>query len=124
MSANRREFKQTTRKAALKRAAGRCEGYGEIFGLGTNRCGGALAHGVYFEHVDPDYNSKDNSLENCAAVCPRCWRFKTDTYDKPLVAKTKRMAAKDCGLKRPKGTWGAGRNTPYKQKIGGRTVLR
>jgi hypothetical protein len=101
---NRAEFTKPTRRLALKRAAGRCEASGSMFGLDPGqRCCIPLANGVRFEHVNPDANSKDNSIENCAAVCIRCWRYKTDHYDKPLVAKTLRQQDKDNGIRNSRG---------------------
>lgn len=103
---SRAEFTKQTKRDAIKRASGRCEGLGVIFGLEPGkRCEAAIANGVRFEHIDPDANSKDNSLENCACVCLICWRYKTDHYDKPLVAKTTRQQDKANGIKRPKFKW-------------------
>lgn len=102
----RAEFTKPTKREALKRAGGKCEASGAIFGLDPGRrCEASLGNGVRFEHVDPDANSKDNSLENCLAVCPVCWRWKTDHYDKPLVAKTLRQQDKHNGITGPKRKW-------------------
>lgn len=87
--ASRREFTSATRKAALKRSNMRCEAVGEWYGLGPGqRCHAGLAHGVEYDHIILDANSKDNSLENCAAVCIKCHRHKTAHHDTPLAAKT------------------------------------
>jgi len=100
------EFTKPVRRDALKRAGGRCEASGSIFGLEPGqRCSVSLANGVRFEHLNPDANSKDNSLENCAAVCLSCWRYKTDHFDKPLVAKTLRQQDKDSGIRNSRGFW-------------------
>ncbi len=88
----RREFTAKTRKAALKRSDMRCEAVGAWYGLEAGkRCGISLAHGVEYDHVILDANSKDNSLENCAAVCIKCHRFKTVNHDTPTAAKTVRQ---------------------------------
>lgn len=100
--ANRREFTSKTRKAALLRSGMRCEAVGVWYGLeaGT-RCGANLAYGVEYDHIILDANSKDNSLENCAAVCVKCHRYKTDHHDTPTAAKT--VAQSFMGMKtRPK----------------------
>lgn len=103
---SRREFTKETKRQALKRSAGICEAVGRRFGLEPGiRCSVSLAFGVRFEHLAPDANSKDNSLDNCAAVCPRCWRWKTDHYDKPMVAKTVRQRDKNDGIRAPKRAW-------------------
>ena len=87
--ANRKEFTSKTRKAALKRSNMRCEAVGEWYGLGpSQRCHAGLAHGIEYDHIILDANSHDNSLENCAAVCIRCHRYKTAHHDTPTAAKT------------------------------------
>lgn len=89
----RREFTTATRKAALKRSNMRCEAVGEWYGLGPGqRCHAGLAQGVEYDHIVLDANSKDNSLENCAAVCIRCHRYKTAHHDTPTAAKTVRQS--------------------------------
>lgn len=100
--ANRREFSSKTRKAALLRSAKRCEAIGTWYGLPAGeRCINDLSFGVEYDHVILDANSKDNSLENCAAVCPKCHAWKTQNRDTPTAAKTVRQ--KLMGMKtRPK----------------------
>lgn len=100
--ANRREFSSKTRKAALKRSGKRCEAMGSWYGLPSGeRCQNDLAYGVEYDHVILDANSKDNSLENCAAVCPKCHGWKTRNRDTPTAAKT--VAQSLMGMKtRPK----------------------
>ncbi len=83
----RREFTSKTRKQALKRSGGICEAQGSWYGL-DGRCSNSLAYGVEYDHIILDANSKDNSLENCAAVCIRCHDHKTRHHDTPLAAKT------------------------------------
>ena len=123
---SRAEFTKLTKRAALKRAGGRCEASGAMFGLGPGqRCTASLATGVRFEHVDPDANSKDNSLENCAAVCLPCWRHKTDHYDKPLVAKTLRQQDKHLGTWKAKSRpMDGGRGSKFKKHMDGSVSLR
>lgn len=88
----RREFSTKTRKQALQRSGKRCEASGPIYGLPTGmRCTADLSLGVEYDHFILDANSKDNSLENCRAVCPKCHRFKTSNHDQSLAAKTTRQ---------------------------------
>lgn len=88
----RREFSTATRKASLKRSGYRCEAVGAWYGLPEGqRCTANLAEGVEYDHLILDANSKDNSLENCRAVCPKCHRFKTSKIDVPTAAKTTRQ---------------------------------
>jgi hypothetical protein len=100
----RREFTKATKRAALARSEGRCEAVGAWYNLAPGcRCNAPLAAGVEFDHIDLDANSKDNSLENCAAICIPCHRFKTAKIDTPKAAKTLRQQDKDRGIKRPAG---------------------
>ncbi|TPK14122.1 HNH endonuclease signature motif containing protein [Mesorhizobium sp. B2-5-11] len=87
--ADRKEFTSKTRKAALARSGKRCEAEGAWYGLPAGeRCTRDLAYGVEYDHIILDANSKDNSLENCAAVCPKCHAWKTANRDTPTAAKT------------------------------------
>lgn len=102
----RREFSKETKRQALKRAGDICEARGEWYGLPPGqRCGNRLNQGVEFDHVDLDANSKDASLENCAAVCPACHKWKTRHHDIPLAAKTLRQQDKHRGIRAPH-RWG------------------
>lgn len=90
---SRNEFATKTRREALKRSGMLCEAVGTWYGLDAGqRCGSGLSQGVEYDHIILDANSKDNSLENCAAVCIPCHRIKTAKHDVPLAAKTKRQA--------------------------------
>lgn len=100
----RREFTKATKRLAWERSGGRCEGEGQLYGLPKGlRCDASLGAGVEYDHIDLDANSKDNSLENCAAVCPACHRYKTSKIDVPKAAKTKRQQDKNRGIRKPKG---------------------
>lgn len=93
--ANRREFSKTTKREALKRSGMVCEAIGKMYGLDEGqRCNAPLSHGVQYDHIVLDANSKDNSLENCAAVCIKCHDWKTRHHDVPMAAKTVRMQDK------------------------------
>jgi len=99
----RREFTKATKRAALARSEGRCEAVGAWYNLEPGcRCNAPLAAGVEFDHIDLDANSHDNSLENCAAVCVPCHKFKTAKIDTPKAAKTLRQQDKARGIARPK----------------------
>jgi hypothetical protein len=90
--ADRKEFTTKTRKQALKRSGKICEAIGAWYGLPDGeRCRNDLSLGVQYDHVILDANSKDNSLENCAAVCPKCHDWKTRNRDIPTSAKTVRQ---------------------------------
>ncbi|MRX31875.1 HNH endonuclease [Aminobacter sp. MDW-2] len=91
--ANRHEFSTSTRKQALLRSTKRCEAVGSWYGLPEGlRCSNDLSLGVQYDHLILDANSKDNSLDNCRAVCPKCHGWKTRNRDTPLAAKTVRQS--------------------------------
>lgn len=97
---SRREFTKATKRAALERSGLLCEAVGAWYGLEPGqRCNAPLGYGVEFDHIDLDANSKDNSLENCAAVCPKCHGFKTRHHDIPVAAKTLRQQDKARGIR-------------------------
>ncbi len=100
---SRNEFSKPVKRAALERSQMRCEAVGRMYGLeGGIRCTMPLSHGVNFDHIILDANSKDNSLENCAAVCIRCHSWKTRKHDIPMAAKTVRQKDKALGIKSEK----------------------
>lgn len=91
--ANRMEFSTKTRKLALKRSGKRCEAVGSWYGMPDGvRCTRNLGEGVEYDHLILDANSKDSSLENCRAVCPKCHAWKTANRDTPTAAKTVRQS--------------------------------
>lgn len=92
----RHEFSKATKKAALLRSAGLCEGVGNVYGLPSGvRCNSPLAKAWEADHYPlPAHADASNTLENCVAVCPECHRFKTRTFDIPAEAKIKRVVRK------------------------------
>ncbi len=100
----RANFTKKTKRESLTRSGGLCEAEGNFYGLMENRrCNAPLAHGVEFDHFDQDANSKDNSLANCRAVCPKCHDWKTRNVDTPKAAKTVRQQDRARGVVKPKG---------------------
>lgn len=96
----RNEFSTKTRKAALVRSGKICEAAGDWYGLPNGqRCTANLGDGVQYDHLILDANSKDNSLENCRAVCPKCHSWKTANRDTPLAAKTVRQQSMGLNLR-------------------------
>jgi hypothetical protein len=117
---SRAEFSKPTKREALRRSAGQCEARGTMYGLPlAMRCFAPLAYGVEFDHIILDANSKDNSLENCAAVCIKCHSWKSTKHDTPLAAKTVRQRDKANGIKKP-SQW----RSKWRRKVNGQTVLR
>jgi len=121
---DRANFTKPVKRQALRRSGQLCEAVGTWYGLQpAQRCNAPLAYGVEFDHVILDANSKDDSLENCAAVCVRCHAFKTRKHDTPLAAKTVRQQDMALGI-RKRSTWPGGRHSKLKKKVSGEVVAR
>ncbi len=119
---SRNNFPKPIKREALRRSGMACEAIGSWYGLREGqRCNSPLGAGVEFDHVDLDANSRDASLENCAAVCIPCHRFKTAHRDIPLAAKTLRQQDRARGIKKPKSTLS---NPRFKKLMDGRVVDR
>lgn len=63
-----------------------------------------------------------DSDDNCGPAHERCMLTKTQA-DIPAIAKAKRIKAKHLGIRKP-SRWPTGRDSKWKSKIGGGTVLR
>lgn len=122
----RAEFSKQTKRDALRRSGGLCEALGAMYGLAAaQRCNAPLSHGVEFDHIVLDANSKDNSLENCAAVCIKCHRWKTAKHDTPMAAKTVRMGDRHNGIAtRSSNPMPGSRASKWRRKMNGEVVLR
>lgn len=117
----RQEFPRKVRKAALARAAGRCEA-----GLPSGeRCPCELRPGFYrFDHVVPDRIGGSPDLANCQVICVGCDAAKY-AVDRPVIDRTRRMQDRHEGLvPPPKRVLGGSRRSPVKLKIGGGRVDR
>lgn len=100
----RAEFSKATKREAWERSGGVCEAHGPWWGLAEGiRCTNVVSE---YDHIILDANSKDNSITNCAAVCKRCHRWKTDHRDIPTAAKTRGQQDKHRGITGPKRPWG------------------
>lgn len=104
---SRTNFTKATKRAALARSNGCCEGSLET-GI---RCDAPIGSGrpVEFDHVLQDWMGGDASLENCEALCPPCHRVKT-AADAARRAKAKRQFDHHNGIK-----------DPHRQKLQGRS---
>lgn len=93
----RREFNARTKRQAWERANGYCEGvyFKWINGDVTkHRCNAPIDLGEFhYDHIDPDWYSKDNELENCQVLCKLCHKAKT-LHDIKNIAKSKRIISK------------------------------
>ena len=120
----RREFSAKTRRAAWERANGMCEGMVDM-GYAVVRCLAPVDTGnFHYDHLDPDWYSKDNELENCAVLCVVCHKAKTKT-DVKNIAKSKRIIDKRIKARTPKGRPIPGtKRSGWKRKMNGEVVRR
>jgi 5-methylcytosine-specific restriction endonuclease McrA len=122
---SRREFSKQVRQDALKRSGMFCEAAGSFYGLPEGqRCNVPLGYGVEFDHIIADGLGGEPTLENCAAVCIKCHRWKSSKRDTPLVAKVKRVRDRHLGIRQRTSSWPTGRDKPWKSKISGGVVPR
>ena len=99
----RREFSARTKRQAWERANGFCEGLRptEHFAV-FERCNAPIdLGGFHYDHIDPDWFSKDNELDNCQLLCTRCHKLKTQR-DIKSIAKSKRIINKRAKIKSSK----------------------
>src|SRR5262249_2890230 len=94
------EFSDKVKDAAIDRSGGICECHLvpqlPTFGIG---CGVKLGPGnTFIEHITPRELSRDDSLNNAAALCKTCWRLKTDHYDLAVIAEAKRERRRHFGI--------------------------
>ena len=119
----RREFSNPTKREAYDRSGGICECHRipGVPGLMRGGCGQRLGPGnIFYEHVDPDGKGGAPTLDNCACLTKTCWRIKTDTFDRPVVAKAKRQHDREIGIRRSSGRVMPGsKRSPWKQKLRG-----
>ena len=90
-STPRREFSARTREQAWERANGFCEGI-----VDGKRCNAPLhlpGASFHYDHIDPDWFSKNRELENCQLLCVPCHKAKTGV-DKKNISKSKRVIRK------------------------------
>lgn len=125
----RREFSNPVKRQAYARSGGTCECHRitGVPGLVPGGCRQRLAAGnLFYEHVNPDGRGGLPTIENCACLSKTCWRIKTDTFDRPVVAKANRQADMAIGIRT--GTSGqklpGGRNDWRKITIGRGVVDR
>jgi hypothetical protein len=88
------------------------------------RCQSDLGYGVEFDHIDLWANSRDSSADNCAAVCPRCHRFKSTKHDTPKAAKTVRQSEMGTKLRETRNPLPGSKRSGWKKKMSGEVVRR
>ncbi len=87
----RQDFPESVKRAALKRADGRCEGCGDPLQKGRYHC----------DHIDADGLTGLPILENAQILCLQCHKEKT-AKDKGHIAKAKRREAVQLNVKADK----------------------
>lgn len=86
----RAEFPTKVKLAAWRRAAGRCEQCGALFG----------GKRPTYDHIKPCEFGGDGSLQNCQVLCESCDREKTYRRDIPAVAKSNRIRNRHIGIRK------------------------
>lgn len=123
---SRLEFTARTKRQAYDRSNGICE-CGRVPMLNRpNGCGQKLTEGrIRYEHIIPAEMTRDNSLDNCAALTLGCWREKTDKYDRKVIAKSNHSRDRTRGIRRARSRpFPTNRDQPWKKKISGEVVRR
>jgi hypothetical protein len=122
----RLEFTTKTKRQAFERSGGICECALVPFLNRPQGCGQKLVDGqVRYEHIVPTEMTRDNSLENCAALSLACWKEKTAEYDLPIIAKSNRQRDRARGIKHKSGRgFATNRDGQFKQKMSGEIVRR
>jgi 5-methylcytosine-specific restriction protein A len=109
----REEFSQKIRTEAYERSGGKCEGCGAILKRG----------GFDYDHDKSAYFGGDATLSNCRVLCTACHHGKTSNRDVPVIAKSRRIRAREAGIK-PRSRFAGSRDSPLKKKINGEVVKR
>lgn len=115
----RKEFPDKVRALAFKRSRGFCE-IGRVH-MPEIGCGRKLFTGdIRYEHIDPDGLTGEPTLENCAVLCTSCWKIKTNKYDIPVIAKSKRVERKHINARTAKGRPMAGtKRSGWRKRMSG-----
>lgn len=129
----RHEFSRKTKRAAWERCGGNCEGkryqapwptMARSTPLIEVRCNAPLAPGRYvFDHIDPDWISGCDDLDNCQVICTLCHKLKT-AHDQADIAKVKRIRDKAIKAKTSRRPLPGGKHDWRKKKLDGTVVDR
>ena len=118
MRNKRSEFSAKTKLAAIVRADWQCERID-----GGVRC--PSGDNLHYDHIIPCGIGGTNDLDNCAVLCDIHHREKTSKLDIPRIAKTKRQARNhSTGRPKSRNPIPGSRDTKWKRKLSGKTVLR
>lgn len=99
MTHTRNNFTSATKREAFERSRGTCECH-LIPHVFKNPCRQPFdSKGIRYEHIDPDAISKRSDLDNCATLRTPCWRYKTDSYDRKVIAKSNHTLDRTRGIR-------------------------
>lgn len=116
MRHTRKEFSADTKRQAFRRSQGICECH-LIPHVFPEPCGRPLGEGnTFYEHIHPDRISGRNDLDNAACLTKTCWSIKTNTYDKPVIARVRKREDRSHNI-RPAPSLPGNRFDPRKKKI-------
>ena len=123
MRHRRNEFPLDVKRQALARSKGICECHLMPW-IFPSACGRPLGEGnTFYEHIHPDRISGRNDLDNAATLTKTCWHFKTNSYDKPVIARVRKREDRSHGI-RPAPTLPGSRRDPFKKTMRGQVVDR
>lgn len=116
----RTEFPKRVKAAAFARC---CDDKGIPH---CETCGIVLTGGnIVYEHVQPDGLGGEPTLENCKVFCRKiCATRKTVDEDNPRMVKADAQLKKNYGISKGRSRFACGKDSPWKQKIGGGVVRR
>ena len=122
----RAEFPRFVKRTAFERSGGFCEAMGKVYGLAPGvRCNAPLMHRVEYDHYPiAAAAGGPGTLENCVAVCRTCHRWKTGHFDRPILAKHKRVRDRHLGIKDDWVSFPTNRKGPWKRGLNGVTTRR
>jgi 5-methylcytosine-specific restriction protein A len=109
----RDEFSKRTKLEAFAKCGGKCE-----------CCGALLTPGrFHYDHWNPDYFGGPANDSNICLLCIGCHHTKTSSRDIPTIAKSRRIRAKEAGIKK-QSKFACSRNGKWKKKVSGEVVPR
>lgn len=117
----RSEFSKRVKVDRFRHAEGRCE---HVDATG-HRCNKFLMSAdIFYDHHIADGIGGEPTFDNCRVLCKTHHDEKTRRHDVPRIAKTKRQAERNAGIRKPSRPMDGSRNSPWKKKMDGTTEKR
>jgi len=127
MRHTRNEFSKDTKRQAFERSrvngipTCECHLIPHVFPVA---CGRPLGEGnTFYEHITISRVSFRNDIDDCAALTKTCWLIKTNTYDKPNIARVRKREDRSRGIRNAPSLPGH-RFDDRKKKVSGQVVDR